>query len=207
MPRLSIAIDLDDVLAAHAEAVISFSNMHYSTQLTIEDYNDHWAAMWKVSQDESYRRSIALHDPKFVEAFSVKQVEVAKQTLEKMQASYDLYIVTARAVELIPITRAWVGQHFPGIFRDIHFVPIWDPNNTLTKADICTQIGANYLIDDLAKHCNIAASQGIQAILFGDYAWNRAEAITDGVTRCRDWHDVIAFFSKIPSSKASTPVS
>ena len=192
MKRGSIAIDLDDVLAAHVESFVAFSNANYGTNLGVEDYRDHWANLWGVENEEIERRAAKFHIPETVSAFAVK--EEAKMALQKLSDGHDLYIVTARRQKLIDTTTEWVDRHFKGIFKDTRFVPIWEPNNTITKADICRQIGARWLIDDLAGHCNIAAQGGIEAVLFGDYAWNRNEEIVSGVTRCKNWDEVLNYF-------------
>ena len=93
-------------------------------------------------------------------------------------------------------TYEWVKKYFPGVFEGVHFVPIWETNNKVTKAEICQQIGADYLIDDLPRHCNLAAEVGIKALLFGDYSWNRNEEITEGVTRVKDWPAVVEYFDE-----------
>ncbi len=192
MKKESVAIDLDDVLAAHVESFVEFSNANYGTSLGVEDYSDHWADLWGVEHDELERRATEFHIPETVAAFEVK--EEAKTALQKLSDGHDLYIVTARSLHLVDTTIDWVNKHFAGLFKDTHFVPIWEPSNTITKADICRQIGASCLIDDLARHCNVAVQGGIKAILFGDYAWNRNEEIVDGVTRCKTWDDVLSYF-------------
>ena len=45
MGRKVIAIDLDDVLAAHVESFVAFSNERYGTSLQVDDYSDHWAGL------------------------------------------------------------------------------------------------------------------------------------------------------------------
>ena len=60
MKRGSIAIDLDDVLAAHVESFVAFSNANYGTNLGVEDYRDHWANLWGVENEEIERRAAKL---------------------------------------------------------------------------------------------------------------------------------------------------
>lgn len=191
MIKKPMAIDLDDVLAAHVEAFVEFSNTQYGTDLTIEDYSEHWTEIWKMEREEVEKRAAEFHIHENTAEYAVK--EEAVTALETLSKTYDLYIVTARRASMVDNTIIWVDRHFPGVFKDIHFVPIWEPNNTISKADICKRIGANYIIDDLASHCNLAASNGIHAILFGDYAWNRNEEITEDVTRCKNWSEVLSY--------------
>lgn len=193
MGRKSIAVDLDDVLACTAEALIAFSNATYSTNFSIVDYDEEWTRLWNIEQAEVEKRSLEFHVPQNVGAFEVKAK--AKSAIRQLSQQYDLYIVTARSHRLINITREWIEQHFGKSFLDIHFVPIWELSNKITKTDICKQISATYLIDDLPGHCNIAAENGITAILFGDYSWNQHRKVADNVVRCVNWPAVLSYFS------------
>ncbi|MGD0284486.1 MAG: hypothetical protein ABSB12_02750 [Candidatus Saccharimonadales bacterium] len=193
MGRKSIAVDLDDVLACTAEALIAFSNATYGTNFSIADYDEEWTRLWNIEQDEVEKRSLEFHIPQNVLAFDVKAK--AKSAIRQLSHQYDLYIVTARSRRLIDTTKEWLEQHFGKSFLDMHFVPIWELSNKITKSDICKQIGATYLIDDLPGHCNVAAENGITAILFGDYSWNQCRKVADNVIRCADWPAVLSFFA------------
>jgi 5'(3')-deoxyribonucleotidase len=192
MNRESIAFDVDDVLALHVESFIDFSNKNYGTKLTKDDYRDHWSVFWNVEHDEIERRALEFQTTERVFDFAVDPESIP--ALKKLKTKYDLYIVTARRKHITETTKDWVEKHFPDTFKGIHFVPIWTPGNKVTKADICSQIGASYLVDDLPRHCNIAAEGGIKAILFGDNGWSRDEAILDGVTRCKNWSQLLQYF-------------
>jgi 5'(3')-deoxyribonucleotidase len=192
MKRESIAFDVDDVLASHVESFIVFSNKHYGTSLTMEDYSDHWADFWDIDEDEIDKRALEFQTPKRIASFAVKND--AKSALMQLKTKYDLFIVTARREHIVDTSTDWISRHFPDVFKGTHFVPIWVPNNKITKGDICKKIGADYLVDDLPRHCNIAAEAGIKVVLFGDYAWNRDEKIINGVTRCKNWDEVLGYF-------------
>jgi len=193
MKREIIALDLDDVISAHVESFISFSNKTYGTNLTTEDYVDEWTDLWGVDFDESERRRLEFQIDENIMGFKLKP-EVA-ETLNKLKAKHDLYIVTARRKHFTDLTNNWVNKHLPGLFKEIHLVPVHDPESKITKADICKLIGANYFIDDMPKQCNLVAKEGIKSILFGDFSWNRKEKIISGVTRCKNWSEVLKYFS------------
>jgi len=196
MPRKTIAIDLDDVLANHAEAFVQFSNEKYGTDITVNEYDDHWSNLWgEIGRDEIERRATEFHTHELTSVYEVKQD--AKRVLKQLSKDNDLFIVTARPEHLVQTSLDWVNKHFEGIFKGVHFVPIWVPDNTITKADIRKQIGATYLVDDLARHCNVAAEGGITAILFGDYNWNRNVTLNESVIRCKDWDAVVTYFNEV----------
>ena len=191
MKKPIIAVDMDDVLAQHAEAFVAFSNANYGTKLTKDTYDETWANFWKVEWEEIERRAKEFHTPEGT--FSYAKIEAAEPVLQALRGKYELVIVTARSENVIKATYAWLDKHFPDVFSDVHFVPIWVPNNTVTKAQICQQIGAEYLIDDVLRHCNLAAQGGIQALLFGDYNWNKGET-EPIVRRVKDWQAVLEYF-------------
>jgi hypothetical protein len=37
---------------------------------------------------------------------------------------------------------------------------------------------------------------GVQALLFGDYGWNRKEKLVKGVTRVKEWAAVLQYFDE-----------
>lgn len=193
MSNLStIAIDVDDTLADHAEAFVAWSNEKYGTLLTVEDYHDHWSLLWSVDHDETARRAEIFHQTGAHRRFVVKADSV--EVLRRLSKRYRLVVVTARRQLVVQDSLEWIQEYYEGIFSDVRFVPIWEADNTVTKADICRELGAQYLIDDLMRHCSLAAEAGITALLFGDYAWNRHEQLPPDITRVRDWKAVEEFF-------------
>lgn len=201
MRRLRIAIDVDDTLAANAEAVVAFSNQRWGTRLTVEDYTEHWAQMWRIDLEELERRAQEFYDSR--EMVSYGHIGDSQEVLERLADRHHLMIATARLTQLKGDTLAWIEEHFPGIFAStaVYFAGIRDDvqeeSHKMTKAELVSQIGADVLIDDQLKHCMAVAGEGRHAILFGDYAWNRAEELPDFVTRCHSWREVEAAIDRI----------
>ncbi|OGL30777.1 hypothetical protein A3F37_04135 [Candidatus Saccharibacteria bacterium RIFCSPHIGHO2_12_FULL_41_12] len=189
--KKTIAIDIDDVIAQHVPEFIEFSNKNYNTNLSMHDYRDHWAEIWQVDHEEMKKRELDFHSKR---VHNFKKLKEADRVLEFLKENYDLVIVTARPQYLVDSTHVWLERFYDGIFSDVHFVPIWEAGSKITKADVCRQIGADYLIDDMPLHCNIASSAGITALLFGDYPWNRNLDLSEGVVRVNKWSDVAEYF-------------
>jgi uncharacterized HAD superfamily protein len=195
MTRPTIAVDLDDVLALHAAAFVRFSNENYGTELTPEEYDDMWTNLWgDMTWDEIEARAAVFHTPENTLAYA--KIDEASPVLARLRERFRLVIVTARPKHLMQVTHQWLAEHHTDVFEEVHFVPLWLPNNTVTKADICKQIGAEYLIDDTVRHCNIAAESGITALLFGNYRWNR-NGIDPRVQQVHNWGEVEAYFGGV----------
>jgi len=192
-----IAVDIDDTLAASAQAWVAYSNQKWETNLAVDDYDEDWAKMWQVNTEVLRERADHLHTtPGITGAF--KHDASAQAVLNDLAKDYELVITTSRHSLLQGETLEWLDKHFNGVFSNIHFAGIYDSGHhdpvSLTKADLIEKVGADYLIDDQAKHCFAVAEQGRQAILFGDYVWNRDVALRPGVARCRDWAAVKEYF-------------
>ncbi len=197
MTKPTIAIDIDDVLADQAESFIAYSNKTWGTNLIIDDYTEHWVDLWKVDLAEIESRADQYHESGTMGTFAHKSD--ALPVLMKLRESYRLVIVTSRRTRVKDETLGWIEKNFAGIFDEVHFAGFFDTARKdrwkLTKADIVTELGAQYLIDDQLKHCFATASAGIETILFGDYTWNQVhEAMPESVTRCKTWEEVGAYF-------------
>jgi FMN phosphatase YigB (HAD superfamily) len=118
----------------------------------------------------------------------------AVEALASLRKRLELVIVTSRDERSIGHTHIWLDKHFPGIFRGVEFVALWSKGEKVSKALVCQQLGARYLVDDNADHCRLAAECGTQALLFGDTGWNRRAELSACMVRCKDWPAVLEYF-------------
>ncbi len=204
MKKPIIAVDIDDVIAAHAEALIEFGNKKWGTNLTLKDYDEHWAKMWQIDAAEVEKRVTELNEAGFTREF--KHYPDAVKVLAELAKRYKLVILTSRRREMSKDTLEWVEKYYPNIFSEIHFAGIWDnfkePYHLMTnatKAKICQEIGADYLIDDQLKHCVAAAEAGVKGLVFGEYHWNRAKKLPKDVIRVKDWQAILEYFTRTNS--------
>lgn len=192
MSKQIIAVDVDDVLADHVAAFVRFSNSQYGTDLGKHNYDDRWSTLWDVDRNEIERRALEFHTPESIMEYGL--IEAAQAALILLSGKYDLAIVSARPRHVIDSTGVWLDKHFGPIFKEVHFLPYWEVENRKSKADICNQIGAEFLIDDIVKHCNLAAECGVKPLLFGDYSWNQTGEIHKDVKRVKNWQEVLEYF-------------
>lgn len=201
MKRKIIAVDLDDVLSQSNETMRLHVNEHYGGQHTEEDflidapYFKYWETVGGIKPEEG---EIRYQSYKIIRNTKAMQpVSGALTALQKLQKKYKLIIVTARGREDAEATETWLEGHYPGIFHGVEFVPeAWLPNAEITKANICQQIGASYLIDDSLEHCEIVAKTGINCLLFGEYGWSRYRQLPPHIIRLKDWQAVEDYFDE-----------
>ena len=157
-------------------------------------------------KDENYRKAnieISL-EPDFNKNATPRPD--AHKVLKKLHEKYKLIILTSRVKKVLPETTAWLDKHFPQIFDEIYISGFYDiagktlEAEALSKAERLTELGVAYTIDDEPRHAVGFAEFGGQAIMFGDYNWNRDIAEHENVTRAKNWKEIAEYFSKIADS-------
>lgn len=201
MAEKIIAIDADDTLFDENTAIRLFMNETYGYTHTAEDYqvdapyDGNWDQLWQV--DDATAADMFQAFLQSDHKRDLQPIPGAQEALQKLKQNYDLVIVIPRDAQMVELTHVALDQHFPNIFSDVHFVPLWGNGEKVSKAEICTEIGAKALVDDCFEHCELAAGTGVPALLFGDYGRNRYQVAPSGVTRCPDWQSVLAHIDKL----------
>lgn len=196
--RPTIAVDVDDVLADEKEDVRKFINKTYNLKLTPEDYmieapyGRYFEKVWGVDGE----KGLQMYEAYFNAGIKAKHkpVKGSVEAISKLEKKYNFVVVTSRGDRSFEYTHSWLSKHFPKVFKEVAFVPLWSKDKEITKAEICNEIGASYLVDDNAEHCNLAQKAGVQALLFGQYGWNRNVELTKGIIRVKDWQEVLEYF-------------
>jgi uncharacterized HAD superfamily protein len=193
-----IAVDIDDVISASAPAFIAYSNEKFGTKLTIDDYQERWADLWKVENDEVIKRAHEYHESGHHATY--EPLTGALEGLMELKKNFKLVVLTTRRNSINQLTKDWIHKFYPDIFDDFIFTGFFDnPSTTgvhMTKAELAKDIGAQYLIDDQLKHILASAEIGIKGLLFGDYFWNKINSLPGNVTRVRNWKEVMEYFKK-----------
>ncbi|HET7320240.1 MAG TPA: hypothetical protein VFI84_01480, partial [Candidatus Saccharimonadales bacterium] len=181
---------------ASAAGWVEFSNQKWGTNLSVDDYNENWSEMWGVDHEEGKKRAHIVYGSNVVSGFD--PYDEALPVLQKLSKTYKLVIVTSRVSNIHEETLQWLERHYRDIFSEIHLAGFYEGQpkdaHIHTKAELCQQIGANYLIDDQPKHCLATAAVGIPALLFGNYAWSEAKNLPPGVSHVKNWQAVLEYF-------------
>lgn len=194
-----IAVDADDTIFDENTAVRLFHNDRYSTKHTEEDYlapgvyGTFWTHIWNTDEDETIRRYEEFIKHKL--KYNLSPLPGALEVLQRLKKTHELVVVTSRDKRSIDMTHEALERHYSEIFKDVHFVPLWGEGKKATKALICNEIGAQYLIDDSYEHCKLAAESGVQALLFGAYGWNSAQELPTDIVRVQNWSAVAEYFN------------
>lgn len=197
-----IAVDVDDVLTYTNEAIRQHVNKHFGTNFTTEDhtvpgdYIGYFERIWNVSHEEAeHRYQSFIHDGGLA---GLEPQEGAIDVLKYLEKDYDLVVLSARHEDQVEMTHKWLLKHFPSVFKDVRFVSGWYHGRKVSKAEICKEIGAKYLIDDHIGHLQGVNEVGTKPLLFGEYGWSKENPQADQFTRVKDWKEVKKFFDEQP---------
>ncbi|HSW78446.1 MAG TPA: hypothetical protein VLF88_00290 [Candidatus Babeliales bacterium] len=189
-----IAVDIDEVLTPHFQDLIDWYNKQYGTRLTLANNHPKTPEGWGTESIEEAVKRVQ----EFFDTEQFRQSEPfneAKNAAKQLSQKYDLVIITARDTIVEKITRDWISKHFPELFSDVHFAAMYSlDNRAKPKSEIAKMIGVDYLIDDSLEHITSSAAEGIKGLLFGEYPWNQVGELPEGVTRVKDWPEILEYF-------------
>ncbi len=188
-----LAVDIDDVLAHHNELLAGHYRRSHGVDIWSEEEGRSFLDQLKaagLSEEEAIESSEALIQS---EGFYIAPIQGAIEALGRLKKDYHLIIITSRPLSIETKTREWLECHFPGTFQHVEFVgaPRWGAGYVASKADKFRHHRVDILIDDRLRHCLAAAEHGIDAILFGEYAWNRVAQLPPGMRRAKSWPAVV----------------
>lgn len=185
-----IAVDIDDVLYPFADTVIPYVHKMSGKHVTpLELFGDQKMTASGLSDTDFIRIVSEYHfEP---ENIHHKPLNGVLEHLTDLAIDNDVYLVTSRVHSMKNVTEQWVSMHLPGVpLKELIFVGNhWNGRVTETKAEVCKRIKADFLIEDQPRYVDMFINHPTQAILFGEYDWNRNHAASH-FTRAKDWFEV-----------------
>lgn len=188
-----IAVDIDDVIYPMVPSLIEYLDINHSVRLTPGDFKEYdIRKVWGGGPEEATKIFEAYKHHVGIEVTPIKG---AAEALQKLSQNYEVIVLTARDISNFPRTSAWVEQHFPQIFKDVHLVGNKHDSKTYrTKAEVCLELGVYCLVDDNLNTVLETYAVGVKTVLFGNYSWNQTDNLPDGVTRAKNWKEVLEYF-------------
>jgi uncharacterized HAD superfamily protein len=184
-----IGVDVDDVLAYCAQAIISWHNRVYITNTKYSDLiTFDLAHVWKVSYEERVKRCGEFLCSE--ECAEQKIVNGAVEGIDELSKKYKLIIVTSRTKS--KLSEDWIDKYFPNKFEKRCYNNDWDTlGPTSNKLDVCKENNIDVLIEDCLENAEKVAKGGITAILI-NYPWNQSdEKLHKNIIRVKNWKEIV----------------
>jgi len=183
MKKKIIAVDCDDVLVETGQRLLDHYNQLHGTAIT--GYTEIWQAV--STEATKMSRDTYIDSDEYMAS---QPTQDAMRVLRELNEQHELHIVTGRPSFMQDVTLAWLERHLPGIFKTVIFTDFFKDSGGRSKADVCAEIGADYLVDDHIHHCQAVAKRGVHALLFGSYPWNQDFEATEMIQRVAGWAEV-----------------
>lgn len=193
MKKPIVAVDIDDVLLNSADMLMGDYNLRFGTSLTRADYYS--KDIGKLGVDHYDEAAERFREFQESEVFSnAEPDQEAVESVAKLAPYYDFVGVTSRPEFIKNQTDKWIKRQFGGnIPHVIHTSFVMGSSShvgtSLTKADVCKQIGASYMVEDHLHHVIPVAENGTRVFLV-DQVWNQKDDLPSTVTRVDGWKEI-----------------
>ncbi len=198
MGKLTIAVDIDDVIADSTETFRIRVNKRTGADLTPGHYNIPHAGYWGYYERVWKNHGLDVTYQEFEKEMEEDQSSVpflagASFAIGELASNNDIVIITSRPYTWKSKTTDWLKTKIGNVFLSIHFTN--SKESKKTKGQLCKELGVDWLIDDNPEHCQSAIDEEVNAILFGDYGWHHQAS--KQLIRCKDWPAVLEFFNDL----------
>ena len=182
-------------LCLRASLILDYYNKTYGTNIALKDFYSKDLDIWgvadvatAVARVEAYART--------EEYQHTKPFEDSIESIRELGKYHELHLVTGRADFLTAATTNMLTEHFPDLFASLEFTNFFR-EKARSKADVCMQLNADYLVEDHLHHAKVVAECGTNVLLFGDYPWNQSdEPLPSNIQRVRNWHEIVDVLTK-----------
>ena len=184
---MKIGIDIDEVIVEFARGYFEFYNSKHGTLFKFEDAFTY--DLWKVL-GVSKEKSIQLADD-YYKTESFRNIEIVKDSIEKIKelsGKHEIFIVTSRPVSIRKQTADFFKKVLDGIPLKIVYSGDFFGGQGKNKAELCTELGLSFFIEDNKKFALECAQRGVKVVLL-DKPWNR-DAIHENISRVNGWEEI-----------------
>jgi uncharacterized HAD superfamily protein len=194
MSKPTIAVDIDEVLFPMAPTFLDYHNTTHGTTITLDQMVSYYLEdITGETIEEVIEKIKAYLDSEHYS--SGTPIKGSVEAISKLRQRFRLVLITSRNDFYRGYTEDFIEKHFGGLFDELRYThEIENPTATIPKHVICKELGAMVLIDDHLHNVVECVKAGVDAILFGSYPWNQANALPKGLVRLNDWQEVLEYF-------------
>lgn len=188
-----IGIDIDEVLSETAKGFLTFYNKKKHTNFQFNQITEYsFSKVFNISHEEEKTSLMEFFQSSYFTNLS--PVEGSVQAVKKLAKKSELYAVSSRPLQLMPLTTKWIKKYFDNSFKEVilmngHF------DSTETKSSICKQYDIEYFVEDVLDYAKDCASVGVRTFLI-DKPWNQETIDNNIITRVTNWQETVNEINK-----------
>lgn len=190
---MRIGIDLDDVLANFIQTLIGFHNETYNTHLSLDTfYSIYYWEVWGGTREEAIKKVYQFHQSGYSK--QIQPIEGAIKSIQELSKKHELFIITSRQTDFEKLTRTWLDQYFPGMFKTVFFTNHYDLTGSIKpvkqKFKVCLENHISVMIEDSPEHAVQFIRSPVILLLF-DSPWNKSVQNNSNIIRVSGWKNTV----------------
>lgn len=195
MSKSVIAVDIDEVLFPMAPTFLRYYNTQHGTDFKLDQMSSYY--LEELTGDTKDVMLKKIQEYLKTEDYTLGQpISGSIDAIKKLREKFRLILVTSRDHFFRGPTEAYLEGHFKGLYDELYYThKAEEPGLVVPKYEICKEIGAFALVDDHLPNVISCPEHGVKGILFGDYPWNQMTKLPNGVTRVKNWQEVLEYFN------------
>jgi len=192
---MKIGIDIDEVIAEYLKNFLEYLSSKKGIYIDYSDIKDYNSLSNVLGiDDEKVGDLIIDHTNNTLALLELELIEGSLEAINFLDDNHEIYFITSRHPSNKIKTIDFFKKHFPNKnFKIIFSGDAWGGNKS--KAEICLEIGCDFIIEDNSVYAKECASNGIKVILF-DKPLNKLEKPTKNIFRVRGWKEAIDKINK-----------
>lgn len=184
---MKIGVDLDDVVFEFAKPFLDFCGERYDKFFEFEDIKSYY---FSEILNLPLETVLGLIKEMIAEGFGINQpaCEYAEESILQLSKNHEIIFITSR------IFREGTEERLKKSFPNMDFKLIYSSNHYsgmegVTKAEICSNEGIDFMIEDSPEYASQIANEGIRVFLLNK-PWNEGLE-HEKVIRADNWKEVI----------------
>jgi len=187
---MKIGIDIDEIVTEFVKGYLKVYNKKHGRDARYDkifSYN-----LWEplnISREEAIILADEFYDSQHFQ--EIELVEGAIEAINKLGKENEIFFITSRPGHIKDKTREFIMKHFSQIKSEIiHSGDFWGGLGSRTKAQICSELKLDFMIEDNKLYSQEIANSGIKVFLM-DKPWNIGVEESNNLVRVKNWEEVM----------------
>jgi len=193
---MRIGIDIDEVIVEFLDSFLEFYNSKHNKNFKKEDFKSY---IFEETLGGTHEDSVNLIK-EFSYSEDPKLVEDALEVINQLAKGHELIVLTARHPMFKEKTTHLLKKHFGDIFLEILYTGEAFEKQGVTKADLCKNLGVNFIIEDNKLFSFECAQKGIRFFLL-DKPWNQNHEEHENIIRVNNWREILDNLTQVVGVK------
>lgn len=178
MKKLNLCVDIDGTVT-EPYFWLKYANQHFKRTITPEDITSYSIEDILGIEKEAFYAFYKEYGPLLHGEAEIRSG--VRETLDRLYENHDIHFITARALEMHPVSLEWLQRHK----LPLDSLTLLGSHDKVGKA---TELSCDIFVEDRYENAIQLAEAGFLVLLI-DCAYNKGD-IPSNVIRVKDWPEI-----------------